>query len=49
MRGLLFGIAPRDGATYLTVLLMVVAAVAVAAYFPARRAGSADPHVLLRQ
>ena len=48
MRGLLFGIAPEDGATYAAVLLLVLAAVAIAAYLPARRAGGAEPQVLLR-
>jgi putative ABC transport system permease protein len=49
MRGLLFGIAPDDAATYVAVLLMVLLAVALAAYLPARRAGRAEPQVLLRQ
>ena len=49
MRALLFGIAPGDAATYAAVLVMVLMAVVVAAYFPARRAGRAEPQVLLRQ
>lgn len=49
MRGLLFGIAPDDAMTYAAVLLMVLAAVAIAAYVPARRAGRAEPRALLRQ
>jgi hypothetical protein len=49
MRAFLYGIAPEDAATYATVLLMVLAAVAVAAYLPARRAGRAEPQALLRQ
>jgi hypothetical protein len=49
MRALLFGIAPSDGVTYAAVLTVVVIAVAVAAYVPARRAVQADPHMLLRQ
>ena len=49
IRGLLFGVAPEDGLTYAAVLLMVLLAVSVAAYLPARRAGSAEPQVLLRQ
>jgi ABC-type antimicrobial peptide transport system permease subunit len=49
MRGLLFGIAPDDGVTYSVVLVVVIVTVAFAAYVPARRAGRAEPHVLLRQ
>ena len=49
MRGLLFGVAPGDAATYLAVLVVVLAAVACAAYVPARRAGRAEPQALLRQ
>ncbi len=49
MRGLLFSIAPDDGVTYAAVLAVVVVAVALAAYLPARHAGRVDPQALLRQ
>jgi putative ABC transport system permease protein len=49
MRSLLFGIAPDDLPTYLIVLAIVLAAVAVAAWLPARRAVLGDPHSLLRE
>ncbi len=49
MRGLLFGIAPDDGITYAAVLGVVLVAVAIAAYVPARRAARVDPQALLRQ
>jgi putative ABC transport system permease protein len=49
MRGLLFGIAPNDAVTYISVLGVVLIAVAVAAYVPARRAARVDPQALLRQ
>ena len=48
LRGLLFGIAPGDGATYAAVLAVVLVVVAIAAYLPARRAGRAEPQALLR-
>ena len=49
MRGLLVGIAPGAPATYGSVLFVVLIAVAMAAYLPARRAARADPQALLRQ
>jgi predicted lysophospholipase L1 biosynthesis ABC-type transport system permease subunit len=49
MNALLFGIAPTDGLTYAGVLFIVLLAVGLAAYVPARRAGRVDPHALLRQ
>ena len=49
MRGLLFGIAPDDAVTYAAVLGVVLVAVAMAAYVPARRAARVDPQALLRQ
>jgi putative ABC transport system permease protein len=48
LRGLLFGIAPGDGATYAAVLAVVLVTVTIAAYLPARRAGRAEPQALLR-
>jgi putative ABC transport system permease protein len=49
IRGLLFGIAADDVITYASVLAMVLFAVAVAAYVPARRAARTDPQGLLTQ
>ena len=49
MRGLLFGIAPGDGVTYAAVFGVVLIAVTIAAYVPARRAARVDPQALLRQ
>jgi predicted permease len=49
LRGLLFGVAPNDGATYAAVLAVVLVAVTLAAYLPARRAGRAEPQGLLRE
>jgi predicted permease len=49
LRGLLFGVAPHDGTTYAAVLVVVLAAVTVAAYLPARRAAGVEPQALLRQ
>jgi putative ABC transport system permease protein len=48
MGGLLVGIAPGDPGTYASVLFVVLIAVALAAYLPARRAARADPQALLR-
>jgi ABC-type lipoprotein release transport system permease subunit len=42
-------VAPDDAATYGLVLVIVVAAVTLAAYLPARRAVVADPQAILRQ
>jgi putative ABC transport system permease protein len=49
MSALLFGIGPTDGLTYAGVLVVVLVAVGLAAYVPARRAGHVDPQALLRQ
>jgi putative ABC transport system permease protein len=49
MRSLLFGVAPDDAATYLMVLAIVLIAVSIAAWLPARRALVSDPHALLRE
>jgi ABC-type lipoprotein release transport system permease subunit len=49
MRSLLFGVAPDDAATYGLVLAIVLVAVALAAWLPARRAVLADPQAILRQ
>jgi predicted permease len=44
----LFGVRPLDGATYLAVLAVLLAAVTLAAYLPARRAAGLDPAETLR-
>ena len=49
MRGLLFEIAPDDAVTYVSVLGVVLVAVGIAAYVPARRAARVDPQALLRE
>ena len=49
MRGLLYGVAPLDGATYLAALALLFAATSIAAFVPARRVGRIEPQVLLRQ
>jgi predicted permease len=48
IRSLLFGITPTDPLTLVTVAILLVAAVVVAAYFPARRASAVDPSLSLR-
>jgi predicted permease len=48
MRTLLFGISPLDPVTYITVPFVLVAAAALASYFPARRAAAVDPVEALR-
>lgn len=49
MRGLLYGVAPMDGATYFVALTLLFSATAIAAFVPARRAGRFEPQALLRQ
>jgi putative ABC transport system permease protein len=48
LRAMLFGVAPTDVATLACVSLLLLAGVAVAAYFPARRAAHVDPIDALR-
>jgi predicted permease len=49
LRSLLFGVAPEDVTTYLVVCVIVIAAVTIAAWLPAQRALSSDPHAVLRE
>ena len=46
---LLYGVSPRDPATIIAVSSFLVIVVALANYFPARRASRVDPLVALRQ
>jgi ABC-type antimicrobial peptide transport system permease subunit len=48
LEGVLFGVAPADGATFVGALVLLLAASFLAAFLPARRAGSAHPVNLLR-
>jgi ABC-type lipoprotein release transport system permease subunit len=48
MSSLLFGISPVDPATFLAVPIVLIAAVVMASYLPARRAASVDPVDALR-
>jgi predicted permease len=48
MKSLLFGISPLDPVTYVAVPLVLVTAVLVASYIPARRAALVDPVEALR-
>jgi putative ABC transport system permease protein len=48
LRSLLFGITPTDPATLIAVTVVLLAAVVVGAYFPARRAGAVDAALSLR-
>jgi len=49
LESLLFGVALADGVTYTVVVALVVTVVAVASYFPARRAANVAPLALLRR
>jgi putative ABC transport system permease protein len=48
LAALLVHVSSRDGWTLGGVIVLVIGASAVAAYLPARRAGSIDPAILLR-
>ena len=48
LQSMLFGIEPRDPATFVTVAVMFALVAAAAAYLPARRATKVDPMVALR-
>ncbi len=48
LRGLLYGVAPLDPASFAGVAVVLVAAGAIACYIPARRATACDPLIALR-
>jgi putative ABC transport system permease protein len=48
IRSLLFGVTETDPPTLVTASLLLLVAVVVAAWFPARRASAVDPALSLR-
>ncbi len=48
VRGLLFGVAPTDGVTFVAVTLLLAGVAFAASYIPARRAARVDPMISLR-
>lgn len=49
MKSLLFGVAPHDPASFLTITIVVVGAAAIATLVPAIRAIRASPLAVLRE
>jgi putative ABC transport system permease protein len=49
LKGLLFGVGPRDAATYVAVPLLLGVVALIAAYIPARRAARLEPLAALRE
>jgi putative ABC transport system permease protein len=47
-QSLIYGVTAKDSATFLAIPMMLLAAIAIAIYMPARRAMSIDPIVALR-
>lgn len=48
MKSLLFGVTPLDPMTYAVMPAVLLAAAALACYFPARKAAAVDPAETLR-
>ena len=48
MASLLFGVEATDGATFVSMTVILLTVSALAGYFPARRASRTDPMVALR-
>jgi putative ABC transport system permease protein len=48
LRGLLFGVAPTDLATFAAVPVVLLAAAIIACWIPARRAATIDPVEAIR-